>query len=168
MLEGILRTGLRASQFLWTLLITALIGNVIALNINGHMAGINFAMFVAVLSWLAMFYGLAASIISSIAIPIVMLALDGLATLFTFISAVVLSARLGVVNCGNAERRGLGWIAYGAADTEKRCREIQASTVFMWFLFISFAATLVLTFLDFRRSGSSMRSSRPNMAQVGV
>lgn len=163
-----MRTGLRALQFLWTLLITALIGNVIALNINGHMASVNFAMFVAVLSWLAMIYGLAATIISSIAIPVVMLALDGIATLFTFISAIVLSARLGAVNCANTAGRGGGWIAYGAANTEKRCREIQASTVFMWFLFISFAATFVLTFLDFRRGGGSMRSSRPNMAQVGV
>lgn len=168
MLEGILRVGLRASQLLWTLLITALIGNVIALNDNGHMAAINFTMFVAVLSWLAVLYGLAASIINAIAIPIAMLALDGIVTLFTFISAVVLSARLGVVNCANTSGRGGGWIAYGAADTEKRCREIQASTVFMWFLFISFVASFVLTFIDFRRGGGSVRHGRPNMAQVGA
>lgn len=169
MLGGLLTSGLRLSQFLWTLLITALIGNVIDLNRNGPMATINFTMFVAVLSWLALIYGLVAAFISSVAIPIALLALDGLATLFTFIAAIVLSARLGAPNCGNiGPRNGSNWIVYGAADTEKRCREIQASTAFMWFLFISFAATFVFTFLDFRRGGGSVRHSRPNMAQVGV
>ncbi|KAK1771218.1 marvel domain-containing protein [Phialemonium atrogriseum] len=160
---------IRALQFLWTLLITALIGNVIANNRNGHMASINFAMFVAVLSWLALLYGLVAAFIESIAIPVAMIVLDGLAVLFTFISAVVLAAKLTAVNCGgNFHNKGSGWIGFGSSNTEKRCREIQASTAFMWFLFASFAASLALAAIGFRRMGGSMRSSRPTMSQVRV
>jgi hypothetical protein len=97
-------TILRVVQLLWTLLITALIGNVIYNNVtmsgNGQ-APINFAMFVAVLSWIACLYGLAAGLMSALAIPIVLLVLDGLSVLFTFVAAVVLSAKLGAVNCNN-------------------------------------------------------------------
>ncbi|KAB5535149.1 marvel domain-containing protein [Coniochaeta sp. 2T2.1] len=158
---------LRAIQFLWVLLITALIGNVIALNIDGPMAAINFTMFVAVLSWLAVLYGIAASVFTSLAIPIVMLALDGAAALFTLIAGIVLAARLKAVNCSNPNQ-GPGWIGYGAENVGKRCREIQASTAFLWFLFATFAATLALAFLSFRRVGGGARSHGPGMSQVRV
>jgi hypothetical protein len=95
---------LRIFQLLWTLLITALIGNAIATYHSTSGSGksaINFTIFVAVLSWIAALYGLIASFVTSIAMPIVLLALDGLAVLFTFISAVVLAAKLGAVNCSN-------------------------------------------------------------------
>lgn len=158
---------LRGLQFFWVLLITALIGNVIALNVNGPMAAINFTMFVAVLSWLAVIYGLAASFVERLAVPIVMFALDGAAALFTFIDAIVLSATLGATNCANPNK-GDGWIGFGALDVGKRCREIQASTVFVWFLWATFVATLALAFLSFRRMGGSARSHGPGMSQVRV
>lgn len=162
---------LRALQLLWTLLVTALIGNVIASNHTGHEAAINFSMFVAVLSWLAALYGLVASVIESIAIPVALMALDGLATLFTFIAGVVLAAKLKATNCGgdlDAKKLGSGWIGFGSSDDEKRCREIQASTVFFWFLFATFIAGLFFTFMSFRRAGGSIRSSGPHMSQVRV
>jgi uncharacterized membrane protein len=165
---------LRLLQLLWLLLITALIGNVIASNINAsssNESAINFTMFVAVLSWLAALYGLATAVIESLAIPVVMLALDGLATLFTVIDGIVLAAKLGARNCGGDIRNlGDGWLGYGSSDDVKRCREVQASTVFMWFLFATFVAALAFTLVGFRRSGTSVRSnfSRPHMAQVGA
>jgi len=158
---------LRALQFFWVLLITALIGNVIALNINGPMAAVNFTMFVAVLSWLAVLYGLVASFVESLAIPIVMLALDGAAALFTLIDGIVLAAKLHAINCSHPHE-GSGWIGNGAADTHKRCRELQASTAFVWFLWATFLATLALAFLSFRRLGGSARSRGPGMSQVRV
>ncbi|CCF38882.1 hypothetical protein CH063_09864 [Colletotrichum higginsianum] len=172
-MESMLQVLVRGLQLLWVLLVTALIGNVIALNINGAgsaMAAINFSMFVAVVCWLASLYGLAAVFVSAISVPIVLLALDGAAVLFTFIDAIVLSAKLRVVNCGSLDRGDLpgDYIVWGSADNEKRCREIQASTVFMWFLFASFCAGAFFTFMNFRRGGGSVRSSRPSMAQVGV
>ncbi|TDZ26653.1 Non-classical export protein 2 [Colletotrichum sidae] len=174
MMESMLKVAIRGSQLLWVLLITALIGNVIALNINGAgsaMAAINFTMFVAVVCWLAALYGLATAFVSALAIPIIIFALDGVALLFTFIDSIVLSAKLRAVNCGSLNRNDLpgNYIVWGSADDEKRCREIQASTVFMWFLFASFGVGAALSFMDFRRGGGgSVRSSRPSMAQVGA
>ena len=92
---------LRLVQFLWVLLATALIGNVVATN-GGDVANatLNFIMFVCALAWVAMLYGIIAHFAAALGIPIVSLALDGFTTLFTFIGSVVLSAKLGVVNCG--------------------------------------------------------------------
>jgi hypothetical protein len=159
---------IRLVALLWTILITALIGNVIASNINGHMGAINLAMFVAALSWIAILYGLAASIITSILVPIALLVIDILALLFTFISAIVLSAELGARNCGNANRHrySRGWIAYGSHNNEKRCREIQASTAFMWFLWATFCAAVFFSWKMTRGFGSSRSRSGPSMSQV--
>lgn len=92
---------LRLLQFLLLLLTTALIGNVIASNNSGSQSAVNFIMFVCALSWLAVLYGLVSHFVSAISIPIVALALDSTATLFTFIGAVVLAAKLQAVNCAN-------------------------------------------------------------------
>ncbi|RFU72481.1 non-classical secretion pathway, nce2 component [Trichoderma arundinaceum] len=168
---------LRLIALVWTLLITALIGNVIASNNDGHMVTINFAMFVAALSWVALLYGLFAIFVESIALPTALLLLDGLATLFTFICAIVLAAKLRAPNCGNIPNDDLpsGWIGFGSNSDEKRCREIQASTAFMWFLWACFCLLLFITFRDARSMGfsagssrfsRSSRSSRPAMSQV--
>lgn len=160
----------RILQLFWLLLLTALIGNVIATNVNAAgsaEAAINFTMFVAVLCWLAALYGLAASVVESLAIPLALLALDGAAVLFTAIDGIVLSAKLRVVNCGgDIANLGGDWLGYGSHDDVKRCREVQASTVFVWFLFICFVAGLAFTLIGFRRSGGSVRSSGPHMSQV--
>ncbi|KAI3318012.1 marvel domain-containing protein [Xylariaceae sp. AK1471] len=168
-MNNIINSVLRLVQFLLVLIATALVGNVRANS--QHAAGtataaINFAIFVLALSWIAIIYSLITHFVSSIAMPVVSLALDGAATLFTFIGAVVLSAKLTAANCGHYGTRPTDWIAFGSNDTEKRCREIQAGVVFMWLLFAAFVATLVLVFKEFRRSGGSVRG--PSMSQIGV
>lgn len=91
---------LRTFQFLFTLLLTALVGN--ALNDNSNSpASVNFAMFVAALNWVVLLYGLVAAFIESLAIPLVLIVLDSLATLFNFIGGIVLAARLHVHSCDN-------------------------------------------------------------------
>lgn len=98
---------LRLVQILWTLLITALIGNVIANDAgaaSSAKAAVNFTLFVAVLSWIASLYGLVSNFVTAIAIPVVLLGLDCVAVLFTFISGVVLAAKLKAVNCANLVR----------------------------------------------------------------
>lgn len=162
---------LRATQLLFIIILTGLIGNIIASNLHAAgsaTAAINFSMFVVVLSWLAALLGLATGLVERIALPLLVhLGADALATLFTFIGAVVLAAKLKVVNCTDTSKQPGDWIAYGSGDDHKRCREVQASTVFMWFLFATFAAALVLSFLGFRRGGGSIRSG-PTMSQVRV
>jgi hypothetical protein len=162
---------LRAIQLLFIVILTGLIGSLIASNVNAAgsaMAAINFAMFVVVLSWLAALLGLATGLIQRVALPVlVLLGADAHATLFTFIEAVVLAAKLKVVNSGSFGWQPADWIGFGSANVVKRCREVQAATAFMWFLFATFAAALVLSFLGFRRGGGSMRSG-PTMSQVRV
>lgn len=155
----IIQIAIRGLQLLWIILLTALLGNVIATSNNGSFvsaAAVNFSMFVTVLGWLVTIYGLAVAFVDSLAIPIVVMATDALVVLFTFIDAVVLAALLGVPKCGSS------------TDNEKKCRELQASTAFMWFLFGTFAASLAFAFLGYRRGGGSVRSGGPHMAQVRV
>ena len=101
---AIVQLALRGTQLFLTLLITALIGNVIAQAIAGNPPAINFAIFVAVLSWIASLFGCVAAVVESVAIPLVLISLDALATFFTFIAGVVLAAKLGVHSCANKAR----------------------------------------------------------------
>ncbi|KAK4104224.1 hypothetical protein N658DRAFT_247508 [Parathielavia hyrcaniae] len=165
---------LRAIQLLFIIILTGLIGNVIARNINAAgsaTAAINFTMFVIALAWVVTLLGLATSLVERLRTPalgLALLAADALAALFTLISAIVLSAKLRAVDCGDTEDRANDWIAYGSSDDEARCRKVQASTVFMWFLFATFLASLLMSLLAFRRGGGSGRSSGPTMSQVRV
>jgi hypothetical protein len=95
-----LRLGLYALAFLWTLLITALIGNVIQDAYGGTPSGVNYAMFAAVFSWIVLIVGIVASFIESIP-AIALIVLDALAALFTFVAGVELAAKLGVHSCTN-------------------------------------------------------------------
>ncbi|KAI8966663.1 marvel domain-containing protein [Daldinia sp. FL1419] len=165
-METMIKSVLRIVQLLLVLLTTALVGNVIASNVSGSESAINFVMFVCAISWLAILYGLVSHFVVAIAIPVVALALDSAATLFTFIGAIVFSAKLQAVNCSNVGRKPSDYIAFGSNDNEKRCREIQASTVFLWFLFASLAASLFFVLRELRRGGGSVRG--PNMSQIGV
>ncbi|KAF2967613.1 hypothetical protein GQX73_g5945 [Xylaria multiplex] len=168
-MRTIINSILRLVQFLLVLIATGLLGNVRANTQHATAsatAAINFSIFVCAVAWIAVIYSIIAHIVSIVAVPIVALALDSLATLFTFISAVVLSAKLTTANCANWGSKPSNWIAFGSDDTEKRCREIQAGLVFIWFLFGTFAATLFFAFKEFRRSGGSVRG--PSMSQIGV
>ncbi|ROV96265.1 hypothetical protein VMCG_07691 [Cytospora schulzeri] len=153
----IIQIAIRAFQLLWIILLTALIGNVLAANNDGSFvstSSVNFSMFVIVLSWLVTLYGLAVGFVGALAIPIVVLACDGAAVLFTLIDGIVLAAKLGTPNCGST-------------SDHHKCRELQASTAFMWFLFATFVASLVFALLGFKRGGGSVRTG-PGMSQVRV
>jgi Zn-dependent membrane protease YugP len=170
-MSGILNMALRGLGLVFTLIFTALIGNLIASNINGHMVTINFSMFVAALSWVAILFGLVAAVIAALALPIVLLSLDILAVLFTFIDAIVLAAETRAPNCSNLSHANLphDWIGWGSANNEHRCRKLQAATAFVWFLWATLCVCLFFTFRQYRSGyAGSSRSSRPNMSQVGV
>ncbi|KAL6865995.1 hypothetical protein ACO1O0_002095 [Amphichorda felina] len=169
-MAGIINAILRGTALLWTLLITALIGNVMANNVNAASSAtkaINWTMFVAAWSWVAALYGLGAAFITALAVPIILLPLDFFAMLFTFIDAIVLASMLKGVDCSHVENEGHSWIGYGSHNNGKRCREIQASTAFMWFLWVTFCGCLFFSVKGWR-GGGSIRTSRPSMTQVGV
>jgi len=164
-----IRLGLYLLAFFWTLLITALIGNVIYDSIGGTPSSINYCMFVAIISWLVLLLGLVGSVLESIPF-LVLLVADGLAIFFTFVAAVLLSAKLGVHSCMNADYVNFNDVTTGSFNPTKRCQELQASTAFFWFLFATFCAALVLNFLGGRGSGFSSRGGMgrggPSMSQV--
>ncbi|KAL5623079.1 hypothetical protein FOBRF1_002329 [Fusarium oxysporum] len=164
---------LRSVALLMTLLLTALIGNVMASNIDAAgsaTAAVNFIMFIAVVCWVVCIVGLLAFFVSALDKPLMQLPLDGIAVLFTFIGAIVLAAKLRVVNCGDINPKALpgDWIAWGSASDEGRCRRLQASTVFIWFLFACVSGSLFLTIRTARNQYGSLRSaaSRPSMSQI--
>jgi len=178
-MEDIARNILRILQVLWALLLTALLGNVAATNISAAgtaTAAVNFGLFATVVGWLAALYGLAAHFAATLAVPLAALALDGAATLFTAIAGIVLAAKLRATNCGaglDPKTLGDDWIGFGgSAGDEKRCRELQAATTFMWFLFVCLAASLFFTLSGWRRGGGgsvhSSLPSGPHMAQLRV
>ncbi|KAF5250755.1 hypothetical protein FANTH_4104 [Fusarium anthophilum] len=164
---------LRSVALLMTLLLTALIGNVMASNIDAAgsaTAAVNFIMFIAIVCWIVCIIGLLAFFVSALDKPLMQLPLDGIAVLFTFIGAIVLAAKLRVVNCGDINPKALpgDWIAWGSASDEGRCRRLQASTVFIWFLFACMSGSLLLTIRTARNQFGSLRSaaSRPSMSQI--
>lgn len=171
-MAGIINAALRGVALVWTLIITALIGNVIASNVNGSGSAtraINYAMFTAAWAWVAGLWGLFAAFIGAMAIPLVLIFLDALAVLFTLVAAILLAAKIGTPNCGHIEGYGRKWIAFGSHSNEKRCREIQASTVFLWFLWATFCVLLFFSFREGRGGfGGFRRSSKPTMSQVRV
>jgi len=166
----IIQTILRAFQFLWTLLITALIGNVIHDAFSGNPSSINYAMFVAVFSWLVLIIGALAAFVEAFNIPVVLMVADGLAAVFTFIAGVLLAAKLGAHSCSNHGYTATNSLTNGAFDMERRCRELQASTAFFWFLWVCYMASLAFSFMN--KGSSGLGAGRggvrkgPNMTQV--
>jgi hypothetical protein len=161
----------RSLQFLWTLLTTALIGNVIASAFAGNPSSINYAIFVSVFSWIVLLYGLVAAFAEGLAVPVVLWAMDGLAAILTFIAGVVLAAKLGVHSCGNKGYLESNSLTNGSGDMSKRCHELQASTAFYWFLFAAYLGSLIATFMNRDSSGSfsrhgGVRKGGPSMSQV--
>ncbi|KAF7547115.1 hypothetical protein G7Z17_g7969 [Cylindrodendrum hubeiense] len=166
---------LRCVALLITVLLTAMIGNVIATNIDGYgsaTAAINFVMFVTVVSWITCIVGIGSFFASILSNPMIQTPLDSAAVLFTFIAAIVVSAKLRMVDCGDIVDKKMPheWIAWGGPNDEGRCRELQASAVFSWFLLTCFSGSLFFTLKDAREhlGGSFRAASRPSMSQLNV
>ncbi|CAO1600402.1 MAG: hypothetical protein L6R36_006807 [Xanthoria steineri] len=151
----IVQLGLRGLQFLLTLFILALTGNVIAEAFAGNHSIINYIMFVAVFAMLSLLYLIGAAIIESVAIPLAMLALDALNTLLFLIGGIALAAYMGVHSCSNGGYVLTNKITNGSRNPSKRCREMQAVCAFLWFGFAAWAASLALSALASRGGGTS-------------
>lgn len=102
MMQNMLHSLLRLGQLLLVFLSTALLGNTVASSAPS--AVLNFLMFVCAIAWITTIYGLITHFVTRLDMPVASMGLDGIATLFTFIGAVVISAKLTVVNCANLVR----------------------------------------------------------------
>lgn len=162
----------RGLQFLWTLLVMALIGNVIAEAYGGNPSVINYNMFVAAFSMFTLFYLIPATIKEEWAMhPVLPLVLDLLNTIFFFCAAVATAAELRVHSCSNDAYVLTNKLTRGSGNPHKRCREEQATTAFLWFAFASYLYSTVYSGLATRGGGANLgargvRRSGPAMSQV--
>ncbi|KAI9657652.1 MAG: hypothetical protein M1821_002828 [Bathelium mastoideum] len=162
---------MRVFQFIWTLLVMSLVGNMIAEAFAGNPAVVNYDMFVAAFSMFTLFYLIPATFKESFMIhPIIMITIDVLNTIFFFCAGVAMASYLRVHSCGNPNYTLHNSITNGAANTKKRCQEAQASTAFLWFGFAAYLVSAVLSGIQGKDSGANLRGIRrpgqPNMAQV--
>ncbi|MCJ1322515.1 hypothetical protein MMC15_007864 [Xylographa vitiligo] len=167
----IIGLGLRGLQFFWTLLIMALVGNMIHEAIGGNPSIVNYVMFVAVISMLSLFYLIAATISEGfVIIPILPVVLDALNTLFFLIGGIALAAYLGVHSCGNIPYVTSNSVTSGSIDDTKRCHEGQAVCAFLWFGFLTYLASLAFSAMEARGGTTSFRGGirrgGPSMSQV--
>jgi len=171
MASKIINLGLRGLQFFWTLLIMALVGNMIHESIGGNPSIVNYVMFVSVISMLSLFYLIAATISEGfVIIPILPVVVDGLNTLFFLIGGIALAAYLGVHSCGNVPYVTSNSVTSGSYDDTKRCHEGQAVCAFLWFGFLTYLASLAFSAMEARGGSTSFRGGirrgGPSMSQV--
>ncbi|KAL6708976.1 hypothetical protein ACN47E_002103 [Coniothyrium glycines] len=163
------RLGLRVWQLICAILVTALMGNNIARAYSGVTSIVNYSLFVGVWWLLTLLYFIPTSFIEKFSIPIVDIAFDALSVLFGFCAAVALPAYLGAHSCNNRAYTISNKVTNSSADTERNCRQAQATTAFLWFGWAAFVATLVMNILSARGSGTNLRGGLrrgPAMSQV--
>ncbi|MCJ1471457.1 hypothetical protein MMC13_000096 [Lambiella insularis] len=170
-MANVINLGLRGLQFFWTLLIMALVGNMIHEAIGGNPSIVNYVMFVSVISMLSLFYLIAATISEGFAIiPILPVLVDAFNTLFFLIGGIALAAYLGVHSCGNVPYIQQNIVTSGGDDDTKRCHEGQAVCAFLWFGFASYLASLAFSAMEARGGTTSFRGGirrgGPSMSQV--
>ncbi|OWP06137.1 hypothetical protein B2J93_8520 [Marssonina coronariae] len=183
-----LQIALRAGQLLFAVITLALVGNVVDEAFAGNSSSINFALFVSILDFVFVLYGIAAIFFESLAFGFVGPSIDAVLAIFTFIAGTVLAAKLGVHSCGNQviispslDNRALiandvqksyirsNPLTNGSNNPGKRCHELQAATAFYWFALPLFVTSAALAFMG---SGSSfkgrggIRRGGPSMSQV--
>lgn len=168
MVSRALNLGLRGFQFFCTLIVMALVGNMIATSFKGNSAMVNYDMFVAVFGMLSLLYLVPTTFMDSFSVPRVNIALDLLNVLFWFCAAVATAAYLGVHSCSNPAYTTTNHITNGSPNTEKRCREAQASTAFLWFGWAAWVASAIFSFMA-GQGGANLRGGirrGPAMSQV--
>lgn len=162
MVSKALNIGLRGWQFICSLIIMSLVGNMIATAFAGNSSMVNYVMFVAVFGMGSLLYLLPTAFIEGWSVPIIGIALDALNVLFWFCAAVALPAYLGVHSCSNRAYTTSNHITNGSPNTQKRCREAQASTAFLWFGWVAWVATLAFSLM----AGSGTVNMRGGMGGI--
>lgn len=169
MVSKALDIGLRSWEFFCSLIVMALVGNMIATAYAGNSSMVNYDIFVSVFGMLSLLYLLPTTIMGSFNLPILNIGLDALNVIFWFCGAVATAAYLGVHSCSNLGYTTTNHITNGSLNTQKRCREAQASTAFLFFGWAAFVASLVFSVLGGRGNVNmrgGIRRSGPAMSQV--
>jgi len=167
MVSRALKVGLRTWELICTIVVMGLIGNMIATAFKGNPAMINYDMFAATFAMATLLYLLPTSFLEDYSNPVVTIILDALNVLFWFCAAVATAAYLHVHSCSNKRYTLTNHITNGSFNTEKRCREAQASTAFLWFGWVAFVVSLIFSVMS--RGNVNLRGGirKPAMSQVG-
>ncbi|EGP92684.1 unnamed protein product [Zymoseptoria tritici ST99CH_1A5] len=166
-MANIINLALRGFQFFCTLIVMALVGNMIAMGADP--AVVNYTMFCAVIAMLALIFLIPATIKEEWSImPAIPFALDAIIVLFWFCAAVALAARLGAHSCSNNDYLRSNSVIRGASQRGSACREGQAATAFLWFGWAAFVGSLVFTGLGLKGGSPARGGIRrgPAMSQV--
>ncbi|KAK2861398.1 hypothetical protein FQN49_004237 [Arthroderma sp. PD_2] len=163
---------LRIIQLALAVIVMALIGNMIDDALHGSSSVVNYNLFVPAFVMLSLLYLIPASFSDKIMIhPILMFIIDALCCLFLFAGAIALPAKQRVHSCTNEDYTSSNPVTKGSDYPEKRCREGQAATAFLWFLWFAFLLSTLYSLwrVKERFSGGGGRDSRrssPNRTQT--
>lgn len=146
-MSGFINALVRGACLLWTLLLTALVGNLIAVGNNN--ASIGYTMFVAVLSWIVTIIGLLSTVVYALSNPKIIVSLDSALLLFSLVAGIVLAAQLNTVDCHSSQST-LRHQHVLFDDSEGHCRQAQASAVFVWFVAICSGISLFFSIVSSR------------------
>ncbi|KAK2731428.1 hypothetical protein FQN55_004686 [Onygenales sp. PD_40] len=172
-MSRVVNLALRTIELIFAVIIMALIGNMISDAYHDSAATVNYCLFVSAFTMLTLFYLFAAAISDTFMVhPSIVFIVDVLNLIFVFCAAIALPSKLRVHSCSNKEYTSKNSITRDAPSEEKRCREAQASTAFLWFLWAAFLASTVISGLGLRGTMVDMRGprpgrrGRPSMSQV--
>lgn len=161
---------LRGTEFVFSIIIMALIGNMIAQAVHGgNPASVNYAMYTSTFSIVSLFFLFPMTWNPEWGFhAIVPMVLDLLNAMFFLSSGIVLAARLEAHSCSNQTYLAHNEVTQNSRHREKRCREGQASTAFLFFTWALYMGSLALSILAARNSGATLRRPRPAPRRPGA
>ena len=163
--SSVLISALRLAQIFFAVVSTGITAYLVATTFTraprSVFSTVNFVIFVCVLNLVVGAYGLASRYVTKIAVPMVQLALEIGGSVFALVGGLVVSIKLGLVDCGQIatkydDREWIAWWGDWSPDLDQeeqlsvvrtRCRVFQADNAFIYMMFIT---GLVGTFLAFR------------------
>ncbi|KAF3894539.1 Non-classical export protein Nce102 [Trichophyton interdigitale] len=160
---------LRLIQLALAVIVMALIGNMIDDAIHGSSSVVNYNLFVLAFILLSLLYLIPASLSDKIMLhPILMFFIDALCCIFAFCGAIALPARQHVHSCSNKEYTSTNTVSSGSKSGEKTCREGQAATAFLWFLWFAFLLSTLYSLWRVKQrysGGGGRQRTSPNRGQ---
>ncbi|ORY07255.1 membrane-associating domain-domain-containing protein [Clohesyomyces aquaticus] len=144
----------RLVQLLCTVAIMALVGHILSTSYwnqiprtVGNAPEVNFTMFLSVFTLFSLFFLGPASwnFFTNESVFKVATVIDALNLVFYMSDGIALAAAMEVHSCNNPVYTEGNRITQTSPNTKVRCREAQATTAFVWFMFILFIITTAIS-----------------------
>lgn len=146
-----------AFRLLAVVCLVIVLGLTAALVSNHYNSQVVYALFTAIFAMLSvLLYGALALFIETLAQPIIMVVIMALNFIFTVSATAALAAALGVHSCTNNY-----WVKFNGliAGSVGRCRQLQASVVFLAVLCAMFLSLLILWIVFLAQNGIRNRKA---------